>query len=231
MRNTTDFNYEMELAAWNGKLGIETLFIPCKEGYEKISSSSVRNLAQYGKDVSEYMPEITRTRWFKKPKRIIVTGFIGSGKSSYIDAFFRGKYDCFDMDEIAKKRLDAGLRNDIADGIASGSLDSAKLDAAGQILLEEILAMPKNAVIEASALGTYTRFLLNPLRKLYDDAAIMRVDKFHSDKVRKIDENFKQAVLRIQTKPLVTDFVINDDLQNADEIAELNARAVSLLER
>jgi pantetheine-phosphate adenylyltransferase len=230
MRNTTDFNYEMELANWNVRFGIETLFIPCKEGYEKISSSSVRTLAHFGKDVSEYLPEFTRTRWFTSPKRIIVAGFIGSGKSSYIDAFFREKYNCVDMDEVAKECLDSHMRADMRNQIINNNLNPDVFNEAGKILYDEILKMPKESIIEASALGTYTQFSGNVLRKLYDDSVIIRVDKFHFGKNRKIDQNFMKDVLRVQIKPLATDFIIDVRSQNIGKIEKINEEALFLLQ-
>ncbi|MDR0942520.1 MAG: pantetheine-phosphate adenylyltransferase [Holosporales bacterium] len=229
MRNATDFDYEMKLAAWNREFGIETVFIPGEKSYENISSLSVRTLTQFGKSIAKYLPELVCNRWISKPKRIIATGFIGAGKSSYINAFFRGKHNCIDMDEVAKKCLSVDMRNSIKSQITSSKLDSACFNAAGQILYDEILKMPKNSIIEASALGTYARYNA-AIRKLYDDSVIIHVDKFHSDKDREIDEGFMKSVLAIQERPSVVDFTIDTRSQSIMEIEGINAKALSLLQ-
>lgn len=57
VRNTKDFEYEREIADINLKLGgIETVLLISEPEYASISSSVVRELITYGKDVSELLP-------------------------------------------------------------------------------------------------------------------------------------------------------------------------------
>lgn len=42
IRNRTDVRYEYQLAAMNQGLGVTTLFIPARSGFERISSTAVR---------------------------------------------------------------------------------------------------------------------------------------------------------------------------------------------
>ena len=57
IRSSTDFEYEMQLADVNRRLsGIETILLPTSPELASISSSVVRELARYGRDVSEFLP-------------------------------------------------------------------------------------------------------------------------------------------------------------------------------
>ena len=57
VRNIKDFEYERELADVNRQLGgIDTVLLVSEPGYSSVSSSVVRELMRYGKDVSELLP-------------------------------------------------------------------------------------------------------------------------------------------------------------------------------
>ncbi len=57
VRNTIDFEYERNIADINRMLtGIDTLLLIRKPQYAAISSSMVRELAHFGKDISKYLP-------------------------------------------------------------------------------------------------------------------------------------------------------------------------------
>jgi len=57
IRSMTDFEYEMQLADVNRRLsGIETILLPTSPELASISSSVVRELARYGRDISEFLP-------------------------------------------------------------------------------------------------------------------------------------------------------------------------------
>ena len=57
VRNTIDFEYERNIADVNRMLtGIETVLLISEPEYAAISSSVVRELAHFGKDVSKYLP-------------------------------------------------------------------------------------------------------------------------------------------------------------------------------
>lgn len=60
VRSTNDFAYEFELASMNQNLnpGIETIFLQSKEKYAIVKSSSIKQLAQFGGDISRMVPEI-----------------------------------------------------------------------------------------------------------------------------------------------------------------------------
>lgn len=58
VRSVKDFEYEREQADINRQLtGIETVLFFAEAGMESISSSVVRELAHFGKDVRRFLPE------------------------------------------------------------------------------------------------------------------------------------------------------------------------------
>ena len=58
VRSTTDFEYEKAFAEANKQLsGIETVLMLTRPEYEHISSSLVRDLYSYGKDITPYLPK------------------------------------------------------------------------------------------------------------------------------------------------------------------------------
>ena len=57
VRNTIDFEYERNIADVNRMLtGIETILLISEPEYAAISSTIVRELAHFGKDISQYLP-------------------------------------------------------------------------------------------------------------------------------------------------------------------------------
>ncbi|MCR5606693.1 MAG: pantetheine-phosphate adenylyltransferase [Treponema sp.] len=60
VRNVTDFSYEFDLSLMNRTLNntIETLFIPTEQKYVLLKSSSIKELAAFGADVSSMVPPI-----------------------------------------------------------------------------------------------------------------------------------------------------------------------------
>lgn len=57
VRTTSDFEYEMQMADVNRQLaGIETILLPASPQLASLSSSVVRELAHFGRDVSAFLP-------------------------------------------------------------------------------------------------------------------------------------------------------------------------------
>lgn len=57
LRSVRDFEYERDIAAMNKRLsGIDTVLLFTEPEYQSISSSVVRELIRYGKDVSSFLP-------------------------------------------------------------------------------------------------------------------------------------------------------------------------------
>ena len=58
IRSVKDYEYEMQLADMNKQLsGIETLLFFANPQYSSISSSMVRELAHFGKEIRSFLPE------------------------------------------------------------------------------------------------------------------------------------------------------------------------------
>lgn len=60
VRSSNDFGYEFELALMNQNLNndIETVFLQSKEKYAIVKSSSIKELAKFGGDISRMVPPI-----------------------------------------------------------------------------------------------------------------------------------------------------------------------------
>ena len=54
-----DFEFEFQMANMNRHLGpdIETVLVMTKEGYNYTSSTLVKQVAEYGADISEFVPD------------------------------------------------------------------------------------------------------------------------------------------------------------------------------
>lgn len=60
VRNSNDFSYEFDLSLMNYKLDpeIETVFIPTDQRYLLLKSSSIKELAKLGGDISDMVPPV-----------------------------------------------------------------------------------------------------------------------------------------------------------------------------
>lgn len=59
LRAVTDFEYELQLAQTNKKLysDVETIFLATNVNFAYLSSSVVREIARYGGDIKQFVPE------------------------------------------------------------------------------------------------------------------------------------------------------------------------------
>lgn len=62
LRAVTDFEYELQMAQTNHKLEpeIETMFLTTSIEYAYLSSSAVREVAAFGGDISQFVPDVVR---------------------------------------------------------------------------------------------------------------------------------------------------------------------------
>ena len=67
LRAVSDFEYEMQLSQTNNSLApsITTVFLITKPKYNFISSSTVKEIAKYGGDISKFVPESV-VKYFNK---------------------------------------------------------------------------------------------------------------------------------------------------------------------
>ncbi|NNG19577.1 pantetheine-phosphate adenylyltransferase [Naumannella sp. ID2617S] len=63
LRFASDFDYELQMAQMNHRLtGIETILLPTAAEWSFVSSTLVREIAQLGGDVAEFVPAATAAR-------------------------------------------------------------------------------------------------------------------------------------------------------------------------
>jgi pantetheine-phosphate adenylyltransferase len=64
LRDSTDFDYEMQMAGMNGEMapGIDTVFLPASPGVRHITGTLVRQIAQMGGDVSPFVSSAVARR-------------------------------------------------------------------------------------------------------------------------------------------------------------------------
>ena len=64
LRSITDFEYELQIAQTNRKLSkgaLDTVFLTTSLEYAYLSSSSVKEIASFGGDISECVPDLWQT--------------------------------------------------------------------------------------------------------------------------------------------------------------------------
>lgn len=72
LRAVTDFEYELQLAQTNRKLSndeIDTMFLLTDLKYAYLSSSTVREVASFGGDISKFVPETVAKAVYEKYKK------------------------------------------------------------------------------------------------------------------------------------------------------------------
>ena len=71
LRAVSDFDYEMQMAGMNYRLdpGIETVFLTATERHQFISSRFVKDIANFGGDISSFVPPLTLERTLARMKR------------------------------------------------------------------------------------------------------------------------------------------------------------------
>lgn len=63
LRDSTDFDYEMQMVGMNGELArdVDTVFLPASPAVRHIAASLVRQIAAMGGDVTSFLPERVAT--------------------------------------------------------------------------------------------------------------------------------------------------------------------------
>lgn len=63
LRAVSDFEYELQMAQMNSRLGdVETMFMTTSPVYSFLSSSLVKEVARFGGDVSDFVPPVVADR-------------------------------------------------------------------------------------------------------------------------------------------------------------------------
>jgi pantetheine-phosphate adenylyltransferase len=58
LRAVSDFDYEMQMAQMNARMGIETVFVPASPKYSYLSSSLMKEVVAFGGDVTGLVPPL-----------------------------------------------------------------------------------------------------------------------------------------------------------------------------
>jgi pantetheine-phosphate adenylyltransferase len=59
LRAVSDFEYELQMAQMNGRIGdVETLFMTTSPVYSFLSSSLVKEVARFGGDITDFVPAV-----------------------------------------------------------------------------------------------------------------------------------------------------------------------------
>ncbi len=68
LRALSDFEYEFQMALLNRKIGkdVESVFLMPKEKYTYLSSSMIKEIAEFGGDVTAFVPDHVREELIKK---------------------------------------------------------------------------------------------------------------------------------------------------------------------
>ncbi len=76
LRGVADFEYELQMAQTHRKLDarIETFFMTTSLEYAYLSSSTVREVASFGGDISQFVPDPVRVQIIKKMKEKGIKG-------------------------------------------------------------------------------------------------------------------------------------------------------------
>lgn len=63
LRAVSDFEYEMQMAQMNARIGdVETFLVPTNPEHSFLSSSLIKEIARYGRDVSDFVPDVVAKR-------------------------------------------------------------------------------------------------------------------------------------------------------------------------
>jgi pantetheine-phosphate adenylyltransferase len=60
LRDTTDYNYEMQMVGMNAQMApdLQTVFLPSSPPVRHISATLVRQIAELGGDISAFVPQL-----------------------------------------------------------------------------------------------------------------------------------------------------------------------------
>jgi pantetheine-phosphate adenylyltransferase len=62
LRAVTDFDYEMQMAQMNARMGVETMFVATSPKFSYLSSSLMKEVIALGGDISGLVPEVVEQR-------------------------------------------------------------------------------------------------------------------------------------------------------------------------
>jgi pantetheine-phosphate adenylyltransferase len=66
IRAVSDFDYEMQMAQMNRRMGVETVFLPTSPEYSYLSSSLMKEVVTLGGDINGLVPPVVEVRLKEK---------------------------------------------------------------------------------------------------------------------------------------------------------------------
>lgn len=66
IRAVSDFDYEMQMAQMNRRMGVETVFVPTSPEYSYLSSSLMKEVVSLGGDINGLVPPVVEVRLKEK---------------------------------------------------------------------------------------------------------------------------------------------------------------------
>jgi pantetheine-phosphate adenylyltransferase len=66
IRAVSDFDYEMQMAQMNGRMGVETVFLPTSPEFSYLSSSLMKEVVSLGGDINGLVPLVVEKRLKEK---------------------------------------------------------------------------------------------------------------------------------------------------------------------
>jgi pantetheine-phosphate adenylyltransferase len=69
IRAVSDFDYEMQQAHMNGRMGVETMFVPTSPEFSYLSSSLMKEVVSLGGDINGLVPPVVEVRLKEKLSR------------------------------------------------------------------------------------------------------------------------------------------------------------------
>lgn len=66
LRAVTDFDFEMQMAQMNARMGVETMFIPTNPAYSYLSASLMKEVVRFGGAVDGLLPAQVEERLVRK---------------------------------------------------------------------------------------------------------------------------------------------------------------------
>ncbi len=66
IRAVSDFDYEMQMAQMNRRMGVETVFLPTSPEYSYLSSSLMKEVVSLGGDINGLVPPVVEVRLKEK---------------------------------------------------------------------------------------------------------------------------------------------------------------------
>jgi pantetheine-phosphate adenylyltransferase len=69
LRAVSDFDYEMQMAQMNARMGLQTVFLPTSAEYSYLSSSLMKEVIELGGEITGLVPPLVEERLLERLKR------------------------------------------------------------------------------------------------------------------------------------------------------------------